>query len=83
MKARMSIMKTGEAALSIRGGDQTAPAGGGNMNSSFSAMNSSLSAKWMSKKSQILSVKDPASGSSQMSTTMAAGFGQQQYNLNT
>lgn len=52
----MSLMKTGAAggneALN-RDGGATAPAGGTNMNTSFSAMNSSLSQKWISKKSHL------------------------------
>jgi hypothetical protein len=53
MKQRMSIMKSGESSV-VNRGDNTAPAGQpGGMNTSFSAMNSSLSQKWISKKISI------------------------------
>lgn len=57
MKERMSLMRSGQGTLQQRAtvgsGEHTAPAGGQNMNTSFSAMNSSLSQKWMNKKTQI------------------------------
>ena len=71
MKARMSIMKSGEQTQTVKAGGETTPVQGANLNSSFSMMNSSLSAKWMSKKAQI--GKEPA----QMAATMVPNLGQQ------
>jgi hypothetical protein len=82
MKQRMSIMKTGASAATLTGrlagGEHTTPAVQSNMNSSFSAMNSSLSQKWISKKSQITGTIGGGTGRDQMSSTMAAGFGHHQ-----
>jgi hypothetical protein len=46
------------------------------MNTSFSQMNSSLSQKWMNKKSQIGQARESGafSATAQMSSTVAAGF---------
>lgn len=66
MKARMSLMKNGEG---LRSGAESTPAQGSNLNNSFSMMNSSLSAKWMSKKAQI--GKEPT----QLAATMAPTAG--------
>lgn len=74
MKQRMSIMKNNNEGA--RSGEHTAPAG--NMNTSFSAMNSSLSQKWMTKKSQITTNRADGGAHQQMSSTMAPGFGPQQ-----
>lgn len=69
-------MKSGGAASQNAPGDATAPAGtNGAMNTSFSAMNSSLSQRWMSKKSQITNNRATEVGTHQMSNTVAAGFG--------
>ena len=76
MKQRMSYMKSGENTGNVKGGEQTGTSGG--MNTSFSAMNSSLSQKWISKKTQISNGREGSIqglAQQQMSSTMAVGFG--------